>query len=146
MVSNSPKKRAIAFWFENNLESISRYIAVGILASTVYLIFPMLAIASGMSKHHAILLGLTMATIISYLSHLHYTFKVQNNVGILIKYLAVLAFNYLLFSWLVDMISKRHENTYLQILFAGGLSIGVSFILNSLLVFRKMNFSDSMEE
>ena len=145
MVSNSPEKRALEFRMKNHFNLIARYIVVGTIASIVYITVPMLALSGGIDKHHAIWLGLAGAAIISYTAHLRYTFRVEDSVGTLIKYLVLLTINYLFFSWMVDIISKIHEDKYLQIFFAGILSIGVSFILSSLLVFRKINFSRSIE-
>lgn len=145
MVSTSPEKRALAFRMKDQFNVIARYIVVGTLASIVYITVPILALAGGIDQHHAIWLGLAGAAIISYTAHVRYTFKVEDSVGTLIKYLVLLTINYLFFSWMVDIISKTHENKYLQIFFAGILSVGVSFILGSLLVFRKINFSRSVE-
>ena len=117
----------------------------GTLASVVYLIVPMLGLARGMDESYAILLGVTSAAIVSYTAHVRYTFKVESNLRTLIKYLMLLISNYLFFVWMTTNVSKVYEDPYFQIFLAGMLSIGVSFILNSLFVFRTINLVGRLE-
>ena len=101
----------------------------------------MVGVAGGMDHRHAIWLGLAGAAVISYSGHVRYTFKVEDNVRTFLKYLVLLIINYFIFSWMIDIISKVHGNTYLQIFLAGSLSIGASFIISSIFVFRKIHLS-----
>ena len=113
MDSNRPVKRALAFRTKDHLKVLGRYIGVGTLASIVFLTVPMMAVAGGMDRRHAIWIGLAGAAVISYSGHVRYTFKVEDNVRIFLKYLVLLIINYFIFSWMIDIISKVHGNTYL---------------------------------
>ena len=117
---------------------VLRYIFVGLVSSGTYLLISIgLVFSLSLPKYVAIWFGLSAGAVVSYLGHTWYTFKLFINRTVLIKYLGILILTYWINAGLISITATITPNQYQQILASGIITIGISYILNSHIVFTK---------